>query len=114
MLVVAQNLLAGGSIGWRDARARMSREDPAFVVWVEKTFDIRNSGVAMRVGRQADGTPAVDGAQIGDRVPPYEFSAKPKGSAGDYTLYLTFEYSGHNEAKKPTWQVTIRRIRPSD
>src|SRR5687767_8579585 len=92
-------LFAGGSIDWEEVRNRIGREDSALVAWVEQTFDIRDSGGATRVGRQADGKPAVDGAQIGDRVPPYEFPAKPKGHAGEYTLYLAFDYSGRDEAK---------------
>ena len=102
-------MFAGGSIGWEDVRGRISREDAELIAWVEQTFDVRDSGSAMRVGRQADGKPTVEGAQIGDRVAPYEFSARPKRSAGDYTLYLTFDYSGHKDGEKPVWQVTVRR-----
>jgi hypothetical protein len=109
ILLVPCRLFAGGSIAWGDVRDRLSHEDAALVAWVEHTFDIRHSGTAARVGRQADGKPTVEGAQIGDRVAPYEFAAKPKGSAGDYTLYLTFDYSGHKDGAKAVWQVTVRR-----
>ena len=109
MLLLPCEVFAGGSIGWQNVRGRVRREDAALVAWIEQTFDVRESGGAMRVGRQADGKPTVDGAQIGDRVPPYEFPARPKGGAGDYTLYLTLDHSGQKDGEKPVWQVTVRR-----
>jgi hypothetical protein len=109
LLFIAHRLFAGGSIGWDDARSRILRDDASLIAWVEQAFDVRDVGGAMRVGRQADGSPAVEGAQIGDRLPPFEFPAKPKGSSGDYTLYLTFDYSGHKHGDKALWQVTVRR-----
>jgi hypothetical protein len=109
ILFTAHRLLAGGSIGWDDARTRIRRYDPDLVAWVEQTFDVRVVGAAVRVGRQADGRPAVEGAQIGDRLPPFEFPAKPKGSSGAYTLYLTFDYSGHKHGQNAVWQVSVRR-----
>src|ERR687890_20247 len=92
-LLAAHRLFAGGSIGWADARSRIQRDDPDLVAWVEQTFDVREVGGAVRVGPQTGGTPAVEGAQVGDRLAPFEFPAKPKGSSGEYTLYLTFDYS---------------------
>jgi hypothetical protein len=113
-LLLARGVFAGGSVGWEDVRGVIDREDPTLCAWVERTFEVRESGGGMRVGRQADGRPTVEGAEVGERMPPYEFPAKPKGSAGDYTLYLTFDYTERDEEKKPLWHVTIRRILPSD
>jgi hypothetical protein len=112
--VVSESSLAGGSIGWEDVRARIAKDDPAFLAWVEQHFDIRHSGGAVRVGHQASGEPSVEGAQIGDRLPPFEFPAKPKNIAGDYTLYLIFDYSDKRQDSKQLWQVTIRRRLQSD
>ena len=107
-VLASHRLCAGGSIGWADARDRIKRDDPDLVAWVEQTFDVRDVGGAIRVGPQADGSPTVEGAQTGDRLPPFEFSAKPKGCSGEYILYLIFDYSGKH-GEKPVWQVTVRR-----
>jgi hypothetical protein len=109
LLFTAHRLFAGGSISWDDARTRIRRDDRDLVAWVERTFDVRDVGGAVRVGKQADGSPTVEGAQIGDRLPPFEFPAKPKGSSGEYILYLTFDYSGHKHDQKALWQVAVRR-----
>jgi hypothetical protein len=109
ILVTTHRVFAGGSIGWEDARARIGRDDPQLLAWVERTFDIRHVGVALRVGRQADGSASVEGAQVGDRLPPFEFPGKPKGSSGDYSLYLTFDYTERDKAAKPLWEVSVRR-----
>ena len=109
ILITAYRVSAGGSIGWEEVRARIGRDDPKLLAWVEQTFDIRHVGGATRVGRQADGTATVAGAEVGDRLPPFEFPAKPKGSAGEYSLYVTFDYGEREKAGKPSWQITVRR-----
>jgi hypothetical protein len=113
-IVVAASCFGGGSIGWEDVRKRMARDDPEFLAWIDERFDIRPSGGAVRVGHDTSGKSTVEGSQIGDRLPPFEFPAKPKGTGGDYTLYLTFDYSGRQQATKPLWQVTVRRKLQSD
>ena len=108
-LVFCESSLAGGSIGWEDVRTRIAKDDPAFLAWAEQHFEIRHSGGAVRVGRQASGELSVEGAQIETVLPPFEFPAKPKGHHDDYTLYLIFDYSDRQQDSKQLWQGTIRR-----
>src|SRR6478736_4320730 len=101
-LILACGAMAGGSISWDDARIRIQKEDPEFLELVERVFDIRRVGEALRVGHDASGTSTVEGVDVGTRMPPYEFLAKPRGSQSMYTLHLTFAPSvteGH------AWQI---------
>ena len=110
-LSVASTLLAGGSISWAEARAQIQKEDPEFLTLIERAFDIRSIGGALRVGQDATGKSTVEGVEVGTRMPPYEFSAKLKGTESNYTLHLTFvpsEVEGH------PWQVTVRRNPDAD
>jgi hypothetical protein len=104
-LIVASTALAGGSISWDEVRAKIQKEDPEFLSFIERAFDIRHVGGALRVGHDASGKSTVEGVEVGTRMPPYEFLAKLKGSESNYTLHLTFvpsEIEGH------PWQVTVR------
>ena len=94
----------GGSIGWAEARAQIVRDDPKFIAAIEGAFEIAPSGGATRVGHDATGNSTIEGVEIGTRVPPFDFAAKPKGSTGEFTLMLIFD---HLESKQ--WQVTVRR-----
>ena len=101
------------TIGAR-SEARLSVMTPRFSALVETQFDIKHVGGAMRVGRNASGAATVPELGVGARMPPYEFYAKPKGSAGDYTLYLTFEPIKPPRSDKFFWQVTVREKLPTD
>ena len=98
--------IASGSISWDEVRARIQKDDPEFLALVERAFDIRHVGGALRVGHDATGKSAVEGVEVGTRMPPYEFPAKIKGTDSLYTLYLTFSPS---ELGDHMWQVTVRR-----
>ncbi len=56
----------------------------------------------------------VPGEEVGTRLPPYNFFAKPKGENGDYTLYLTIEPVDSDDGKTTLWQITIRKKLPAD
>lgn len=79
--------------------------------FISQHFDIAPSGGALRVGHDSEGKSMVEGLGIGTRLPPYDFNAKPKGSAGDYTLNLTFEPVSFDDGKTTEWQMTIRKKR---
>jgi hypothetical protein len=110
-LIVASTVLASGSITWDEVRAQIQKEDPEFLALIERAFDIRHVGGALRVGHDASGKSTVDGVAVGTRMPPYEFPAKLKGSESNYTLHLTFVPS---ETEGHPWQVTVRRNLDAD
>ena len=105
---------AGCSVGWDQVRAEIMRDDPGFLAFLEARFDVHHSGLAVRVGRDASGNATIPELGVGARIPPYEFYAKPKGTPGDYTLYLTFEPTTPPRSEKVVWQVTIREKLPTD
>jgi len=105
---------AGGSVGWDQVRAEIMRDDPGLLAFIETHFDIRHSGGAVRVGRDASGNATIPELGVGARIPPYEFYAKPKDTPGDYTLYLTLEPTKPPRSEKVVWQVTIRQKLPND
>src|SRR3989442_233368 len=88
-LSITLSCLGGGSIGWDIVSAEIRRDDPFLLAFIERTFAVHHVGGAMRVGRDATGKSTVPGLEIGTRLPPYEFDAKPKGSSGDYTMHIT-------------------------
>jgi hypothetical protein len=103
---------AGGSIGWDDVRKQIAKDDPFLADYIAKNFEMRPSGGAVRVGHDRDGNSLVEGVEVGTRIPPFEFPAKPRGAAGDYTLYLVFEPYGDN--KTTLWTLTLRKRLPTD
>src|SRR4051794_38838922 len=86
-LIVASTVFAGGSISWEEVRAQIQKEDPEFLALIERAFDIRHVGGALRVGHDASGKSTVEGVEVGTRMPPYEFPAKLKGTESNYTLH---------------------------
>src|SRR3954447_529400 len=110
-MILAGGIMAGGSMRWDDVRVRLQKEDPEFLTLVERVFDIRRVGDALRVGHDASGNSTVEGVEVGTRMPPYEFLAKPRGSESMYTLHLTFAPS---EVEGHLWQVTVRRNPDAD
>jgi hypothetical protein len=105
---------AGGSIGWDRVNAEITKGDPFLAAFIAAHFDVAPAGGALRVGHDHEGNSLVPGHEVGDRLPPYEFRAKSKGVAGDYTFYLTFEPISFDNGKTTMWQVTIRKKREAE
>jgi hypothetical protein len=93
--------IAGGSLSWDEVTQRLTKECPKLLVVINQCFDVSPSGGALRLGpRSVD---VVEGrAGVGDRVPPYEFDCKLKGSAEPYPL--TIEISDWGDG----WKFIIR------
>src|SRR4051794_19081274 len=79
---------AGGSIGWDEVKTKLAKEDPFLAALIETHFDVNRVGGAARVGHDSNGNSTVSGLEVGTRLPPYEFNAKPKGAKGAYSLYI--------------------------
>lgn len=105
---------AGGSIGWDEVKAKISKDDPFLINLIERQYDVSRVGGALRVGRDAAGNSTVEGLEIGTRLPPYDFNAKPKGMQGDWTLHIQLEPSGVKEGQGILWTLTIRKKRDCD
>ena len=86
-ILFVNSAIAGGSIAWTDVSQRLTKDCPGLLSVINKCFDIERSGGAFRLGpRSSDVT---DGrAGIGNRVPPYEFNCKVKGTEGPYNLKI--------------------------
>lgn len=92
---------AGGSLSWAEVTQRLTKECPKLLVVINQCFDVSPSGGALRLGpRSID---VMEGrAGVGDRIPPYEFDCKLKGSADSYPL--TIEISDWDDG----WKFIIR------
>lgn len=99
--------MAGGSLGWDEASERLRSECPGLLSAIQQSFEVRPVGGALRLGpRSAD---VVEGrAEVGQRVPPFEFDCKPKGSPGPYTLRMEIR-----EGDGDGWKLIIREIKPA-
>ena len=106
--------LAGGSVGWDQVRTEIAKDDPFMADYIAKTFDMRPSGGAIRVGHDDQGNSLAPPLGVGSRIPPYEFPAKPRGAPGCYTLYITLEPNCFDNGKTTLWVLTLRKILPSD
>lgn len=106
--------LAGGSISWDEVNIKIKKEDPFLAAYIIKSFDIAQIGDAIRIGRDNKGNSTVSGLEVGTRIPPYNFYAKPKNSTSDYTLYITLQPSDLDNNKIHSWQITIRKKLSSD
>jgi hypothetical protein len=90
------NASAHGSIPWEDVHNEIKNQDPKLIAFIDQTFDVALSGGSMR--------PLI-GEHAGERFSPYDFSAKLKGTKGDYVFNLTFDVT--NEKSHP-WSVLIQ------
>jgi hypothetical protein len=113
-LILTTTCLAGGSIGWDRVSAEIAKDDPFLADYIAKNFEMRYSGGAVRVGHDKDGNSLVPCMEVGERMPPYEFPAKPLGAPGDFTLYITLEPRSFNNDKTTLWVLTLRKRLPSD
>lgn len=100
-LIMAPFASAGGSLSWVEVTHRLTKECPKLLVVINECFEVRPVGGALRLGpRSID---VMEGrAGVGDRVPPYEFDCKPKGSDDSYPL--TIEISDLDSE----WKFIIR------
>ena len=93
--------MAGGSLSWVEASQRLAKDCPKLLLVINQCFDVSPVGGALRLG-----TRSVDviekRAGVGDRVPPYEFDCKLKGTSGAYPL--TIEVSDSDDG----WKFIIR------
>jgi hypothetical protein len=88
---------AEGSISWEEVHKQIDGQDKEIIAFVDQTFDVAPSGGALR--------PLV-GDHAGERLAPYDFFAKLKGSKGDYVFNLTFNVT--NEKSHP-WSVLVQK-----
>ncbi len=72
------NVFAGGSIGWTEVQAQINKEDPFLAAFITEHLEFNHAGGAVRVGHDSEGKSTVSGLEIGTRLPPYQFYAKPK------------------------------------
>ena len=106
--------LAGGSVGWDQVSAEVAKGDPFLADYIAKNFDVNHVGGAMRIGHDKDGNSLVPEMEVGDRIPPYEFYAKPRGGSGDYTLYITLDENSFDNGKTTLWVLSLRKRLPTD
>lgn len=92
---------AGGSISWVEVSQRLEKDCPKLLLVINQCFDVSSGGGALRLGpRSID---VIEGrAGVGDRVTPYEFDCKIKGTTGSYPL--TIEISDWDDG----WKFIIR------
>ena len=106
--------LAGGSIGWDQVRAEIAKDDPFMADYIVRNFEVRRVGGGVRVGRDKDGNSLVPGLEVGTRIAPFDFPAKPLGAPGDYTLQLKLEPQSFDDGKTTLWTLTLRKRLPTD
>ena len=114
LFAFSTSCLAGGSLGWTEVSAQIAKEDPFLSDYIAKTFDVRSIGLGVRVGHDKDGNSLVPGLEVGERIAPFDFLAKPRGAAGDFTLLLTFESESYDDGKTNVWTVKVRKRLPID
>ncbi len=102
-LMISTLCLGGGSIGWADVVKRLTPEAPDLLKVINDAFDVARSGSALRLGPHS--LDVEEGrAEVGTRVPPYDFNCKPKGQPGPYTLRVEIsDWDGG-------WHFTIRKL----
>ena len=98
---------AGGSIGWMEVLVKITNDDPDLAALVQRQYDIADIGLGVRVGHDKDGNSLAPPFEVGERIPPYDFDAKPKGEAGDFTLRLSFEPTSIVVGKVNRWQLKL-------
>ncbi len=93
--------MAGGSLSWVEASQRLAKDCPKLLLVINQCFDVSPVGGALRLGpRSVDVIEKRAG--VGDRVHPYEFDCKLKGTSGAYPL--TIEVSDSDNG----WKFIIR------
>ena len=100
-ILFVNSAIAGGSIAWTDVAQRLTKDCPGLLVAINQCFDVERSGGALRLGHRS--LDVIDGrAEAGERVPPYEFNCKIKGTEGPYNLRIEINDGDHG------WQFIIR------
>ena len=83
-------------------------DDPFLAAFIVEHLEVAPSGGALRVGHDRDGNSTVPGLGVGQRLPPYDFDARPKGVKGGYSLHLHVERSTADFGKTSHWQLSIQ------
>jgi hypothetical protein len=105
VLASALPCMAGGSIGWEDVSSRLSRTAPELLRVINDSFEVAPGGGALRLGPHS--LDVIEGrAEVGTKVPPYEFDCKPKGKPGPFFLRLRVEES------ESGWQFIVQVTSP--
>jgi len=100
-LFLAPLAMAGGSLSWVEASQRLAKDCPKLLLVINQCFDVSPVGGALRLGPRSNDV-IEKRAGVGDRVPPYEFDCKLKGTSGAYPL--TIEVSESDDG----WKFIIR------
>jgi hypothetical protein len=90
--------VAGGSVEWDFHAMPILRKNPDLLKIITDSLDVGRTGNGVRLGQDA-------GDRQGSRVPPFEFPARLKGTAGPYTLTLVIHDSetGAGDTEKKAW-----------
>src|SRR3954469_23956089 len=93
-------LRAGGSVDWDSCALPILRKHPQLLKLIEDSLDVRRVGNGVRIGHDTIGNVTIPGREIGERIPPFEFPARLKGSTGPYDLLLIIHdaHTGSSEA----------------
>jgi hypothetical protein len=111
LLIVPPPARAGGSLAWEEVAKRIRVQDPLLAAFIAEHLDVARSGGAVRVGHDKDGNSLAPPFEVGERIPPYDFDAKPKGAPGDYSLTIHLEEISYDDGKTSQWQISITRKR---
>ena len=96
--------LAGGSVGFEDQAVPLLRREPELLRFVRDSLEVARVGGAVRLGKDF-------GERVGERITPFTFEARPKGSDGPYTLLLIINSPEGLSGGNSTNTVSIE-IRP--
>ncbi len=83
LLVLPRFLLAEGSVSWEDVTPLLA-QNPQIRAYVAATLDVEPAGIGIRLGSQFENLD-------GQRVAPYAFLAKPKGSDDGFPFELIIQ-----------------------
>lgn len=106
-LLLTVHVFAGASVRWEEALTKIAKDDPDLAQLVQVQFDVADIGNGVWVGHDKDGNSLAPPYEVGERIPPYDFDAKPKGTDGGLTLRLSFEPTSIVLGKVNRWQMTL-------
>ncbi len=99
--LIAGGAFAGGSICFEEVEKKIQSTSPKIIATASAAFDMDRVGGALRLGARSlevqNGT-----GEVGQRVPPFTFLCRAKGTKTDFDLVITFD-----EAESG-WTFTVR------
>ena len=102
ILILSTNvLIAGGSVSFEEQAIPLLQTQPTLLQFVQQTLDVAAVGSGVRLGKDF-------GDNIGKRITPFRFEARPKGATGPYTLLLivnSLEGMNNNNANTVTIEI---------